>query len=245
MIKDWLLCDFHIHTDMSDGSLSIDYIVGMYGSKGFDAIAITDHILDRHTLKEREEKNEPICAIKKDKFREYLNILWKEANRAWKEYNMILIPGAEVTNNYELYHILALDIKDYIDPSLSVEEIVKQIHSQQAIAIACHPDLKRGEDKNLSWWLWQNHEKYKSLFDAWEVANRDDLFNVIGLKKFNYIANADFHEPRHFYSWKTLINSKKNVEAIKDAIRVNRGVAVYLFRKTNEKGILGEVKNIK
>lgn len=39
-----------------------------------------------------------------------------------------------------------------------------------------------------------------AMFDAWEVANRDDLFNVVELKKFNYIANSDFHEKRHLLS---------------------------------------------
>ncbi len=51
MRNSWLLCDFHIHTDMSDGSLPVDEVVDMYGSKGFDVISITDHILDSHTLK--------------------------------------------------------------------------------------------------------------------------------------------------------------------------------------------------
>jgi hypothetical protein len=63
------------------------------------------------------------------------------------------------------------------------------------------------------------------------VANRDDLFNVIGLKKFNYIANSDFHEPRHLYSWKTLIRCEKNTEAIKAGIRRNSGISIYLFRE--------------
>lgn len=36
---------------MSDGSLPVDEVVDMYGSKGFDVISITDHILDSHTLK--------------------------------------------------------------------------------------------------------------------------------------------------------------------------------------------------
>lgn len=233
MVKDWLLCDFHIHTNMSDGSFPLEDVVDMYGSKGFDVIAITDHIRDRHTLKEREEKKEPIGAIKEGEFKRYLSILWREAKRSWREYKMLLIPGAEITNDQRHYHILALDIKEYIDPSLPVEEIVKSIHNQQAIAVACHPDLKRGEDKNLSWHLWKNHERYKNLFDCWEIANRDDLFNAIGLKKFNYIANSDFHEPRHLYSWKTLIRAEKNVEAIKQAITENKNIGIHLFRRIN------------
>jgi hypothetical protein len=79
--------------------------------------------------------------------------------------------------------------------------------------------------------LWKHHETFKALFDAWEVANRDDLFNVVGLKKFNYIANSDFHEKRHLYSWKTIIGCAKNGEAVKSAIRRNEAVSIYLFRE--------------
>lgn len=32
-------------------------------------------------------------------------------------------------------------------------------------------------------------------------------------------------------AWKTLIKAEKNVEAIKEAIRQNSNVAIYLFRK--------------
>lgn len=230
MRNSWLLCDFHIHTDMSDGSLPIEDIIDMYGNNGFDAISITDHVLDSKTLKEREEKKEAIEAIKEEKFKEYTGILWREAERAWKEYNMLVIPGVELTNNWKKYHILAIDIKDYIDPTLPVEKIVAEIHNQQAIAIACHPYHKANESSQPFIHLWRNHEKYRNLFDAWEVANRDDLFNIIGLNKFNHIANSDFHEPGHLYSWKSLIESEKNTEAVKLAIRENKNIAIYLFR---------------
>jgi hypothetical protein len=72
------------------------------------------------------------------------------------------------------------------------------------------------------------------------VANRDDLFNVVGLKKFNYIANSDFHSPRHLYSWKTLLRCEKNVEAIKAATGSNHGLAIYLFRP-DKQGPIGPV----
>jgi len=231
MLGNWLLCDFHIHTSISDGRLPLDEVVDLYGAKGFDAISITDHILDSKTLKERQKKKEPIGAIKREDFQNYLQLLWKEAERAWEKYKMLLIPGVEITNNWKKYHILAIDIKEYIDPTLPVKKIVEEIHMQGAIAIACHPHHKATEGKQPYIHLWRNHKKYVTLFDAWEVANRDDLFNVIGLKKFNYIANSDFHEPWHLYSWKSLIGAERNPEAIKAAIRENSKVSVYLFRK--------------
>jgi len=228
----WLLCDFHIHTNISDGSLSLRDVVNLYGEHGFDVISVTDHILDRYTLEERIKNKEPINAVKEEDFKDYLKMLWNESKRAWEEYRMLLIPGAEITNDFNKYHILAIDIKEYVDPTLPVEEVVKELKEQNAVVIAAHPDRKKTDKKHDSWYLWKNQEKFKELFDAWEVANRDDLFNSIGVKKYNYIANSDFHEPQHLYSWKTLIRAEKNVEAIKEAIRKNENIAIYLMRKT-------------
>ncbi|MBN1292485.1 MAG: phosphotransferase [Candidatus Latescibacteria bacterium] len=231
MQDNWLMCDFHIHTTISDGKMPLDEVVDLYGENGFDVISITDHILDSQTSDEKAQKNEPLDVMKKEDFPGYLKRLWQESKRAWDKYKMLLIPGVEISNNSGKYHILGIDIKEYINPDLSVGEIVSQIHDQGAIAVACHPHHKSTGGQQEFIHLWENHEQYASLFDAWEVANRDDLFNVIGLKKFNYIANSDFHHPWHFYSWKSLLHCEKNTEAVKATIRENKGVALYLFRK--------------
>ena len=68
------------------------------------------------------------------------------------------------------------------------------------------------------------------MIDAWEVANRDDIFNPIGLKKLPFIANSDFHKPKHIHSWKTVLYCEKEAEAIKHCIRVNRDVSLTLYR---------------
>src|SRR5674476_773527 len=39
-----LLCDFHIHTTWSDGSVDLPEVVDIYGQAGFDVISITDHV---------------------------------------------------------------------------------------------------------------------------------------------------------------------------------------------------------
>ncbi|MBZ1348342.1 MAG: phosphotransferase [Candidatus Nealsonbacteria bacterium] len=229
-----MFCDFHIHTNFSDGVLPLREVIDLFGRNRFDAISITDHILDKKTFANRRDNNCSIEAITEKDFPDYLKALQKEKKRAWQKYKMLVIPGVEITNDWGKYHILAIDIKKYIDPCLPVENAIKQIHNQGGIAIACHPHHKTSEGKEgkqLSARLWDEHKKYVNLFDAWEVANRDDLFNVIGLKKFNYIANSDFHQPWHLYSWKTLLKSAKNVEAIKTTISQNKKVAIYLYRR--------------
>ncbi len=234
-LSSWLLCDFHIHTQWSDGAEPLESVVDLYGSSGFDAICITDHVIDAQF----RHRHPQARAIALQDFERYLEHLWKEATRAWDRYGMILIPGIEVTNQTQGYHILAVDVKRYIDPDNPAEDIIEEIHRQGGIAIACHPhrrDPGSGEVDPGSRYLWQHHERYASLFDAWEVANRDDLFNAVGLKKYNYIANGDFHVRDHLFSWKTLIECPKNPQAIKQAVSINTRVSLYLFRD-NQVGV--------
>ena len=230
MAQKWLLCDFHIHTNFSDGLLSLTEVVDMYGQHGFDAIGISDHIVDEKWRKKTLSINKEAWWIEPDQINLYFHAIWAEAQRAWKQYRMLVIPSVELTNNSLGYHILGIDIKDYIKPDLSVENIVYQIHNQSGIAVVPHPHRKAANGSEEMMYIWNNQQGFVKLFDAWEVANRDDLFNVVGLKKFNYIANSDFHEPRHLYSWKTLLLCDKNPEAIKAVIRDNSGVSIYLFR---------------
>src|SRR5471032_2427060 len=68
------------------------------------------------------------------------------------------------------------------------------------------------------------------LVDVWEAANRDDLFSVTSLKHYPYVANSDFHKPKHLYSWKTLLRCEKNWDAIAKTLRANVDVALTLYR---------------
>ena len=45
-----------------------------------------------------------------------------------------------------------------------------------------------------------------------------------------FIANSDFHKPKHIYSWKTVLHCEKDSEAIKDCIRTNEHIAITLYR---------------
>ena len=49
-------------------------------------------------------------------------------------------------------------------------------------------------------------------------------------EKLAYVANSDFHKPKHLYSWKTLVRCEKNWPAVKQALRANVDIALTLFR---------------
>jgi predicted metal-dependent phosphoesterase TrpH len=136
MIGEWLLCDFHIHTKLSDGHLALSQVVDIYGGKRFDVICITDHILDPVTIEILESNGEELFGMTQDRCEEYLRLLSRERRRAWEEYRMLLVPGFEVTNDHEGYHILGIDVRAYVNPGLPVEGIIEAIHNQGGIAVA-------------------------------------------------------------------------------------------------------------
>jgi len=136
----------------------------------------------------------------------------------------------EITNSTNHYHIGIIDVKDWIDPDLSVEEIVNAARTQGALAIANHPH-RRGSRHLAGNWL-----AYEDLFDAWEVGNRGSIWEIGANEGLKHVAGADFHTENDFYSWKTLVRAEKNVESVKTAIRDNSQVALHLFGKGAERG---------
>ena len=236
----FLLCDFHVHTQWSDGKLSVAEVVDLYGATGkFDVIAITDHILTKKDMLARAGRLATLgrraFGVREDDFPAYLEDIAFQARRAWETYGMLVVPGAEITQNRltgrKNSHIIALDIKRYVSADQSAHEILREIRRQNALSIACHPHHRTTRRIEISTcYLWDHRDELVELVDVWEAANRDDLFSVTSLKHFPYVANSDFHKPKHLYSWKTLVRSEKTWPAVKDALRQNVDIALTLYR---------------
>jgi processive 1,2-diacylglycerol beta-glucosyltransferase len=231
--KKLLLCDLHTHTTWSDGKLTIPEIVDFYGQRGFDALCITDHLCDPKRLLGKLV-NLTGLVIPPDGIAAYFEEIEREKKRAWAKYDLLLMTGVEF--NKDGYtaktsaHLLGVDLKQPIDPSLDIKQLIAEIHAQGALAIASHPHEIKSEWGKNTLYLWDHVDEYALLLDAWEVANRDDIFNPVGLKKLPFIASSDFHKPKHIHSWKTLLYCEKDAEAIKQCIRVNRDVSITLYR---------------
>jgi processive 1,2-diacylglycerol beta-glucosyltransferase len=235
-----LLCDFHMHTNYSDGRLTLPELIDFYGRRRFDCICVTDHIADPRRLigKFSELMN---LTLAHDQMDEYFDMLERERKRAWRKYEMLVMTGLEF--NKEGFrkrtsgHLLGLDLKAPIDPSRDFVEIIAQIHSQGGLAVAAHPHVMKSEWGKNTLFLWENQEIFSPIIDAWEIANRNNIFTPVGLKRFAFLANSDFHKPTHIYSWKTLLRCEKDREAIKECIRRNEHVSLTLYRD----GLTGEV----
>ena len=150
-------------------------------------------------------------------------------------YDLLVIPGAEITQNHfrsrKNSHIIALNIKEWISADQPARETLEEIRRQGAFSIACHPHHRTTRRIEISTcFLWDNRKKLVDLVDVWEAANRDDLFSVTSLKHYPYVASSDFHKEKHLYSWKTLLRCEKNWDAIAVALRANVDVALTLYR---------------
>src|SRR5262249_48302539 len=127
-------------------------------------------------------------------------------------------------------HLLGIDLHQPIDPSLGLKEIIEKIHAQGGLAVASHPHETKSVWGKDTLYLWEHQDEFAPLLDAWEIANRDDIFNPVGLKRMPFLGSSDFHKPKHIHSWKTVLCCEKNSEAIKECIRANRDVALTLYR---------------
>ena len=227
------MVDLHTHTIFSDGRLTLREIVDFYGRRGFDAMAVTDHLVDRRRLLGRLA-NLSGLVLTVDDLPDYFRALAEEKNRAWTKYRMILFPGLEFNHDgltaKGSAHLLGVDLREPIDPALSLKDICLAIREQGGLTIAAHPHHMSSAWGKDTLYLWERQNEFRPLIDAWEIGNRDDLFNPVGLKRLPLIAGSDFHKPKHLTSWKTMLWCEKDPEAIKDCIRKNKDVSITLYR---------------
>ena len=229
-----LLCDFHMHSDYSDGKLSVRELVDFYGVRGFHCICITDHLTDPRRLIGKLSKLSRLV-LAEGRVAEYFDVLERERRRAWNKYGMLVLSGIEFNKDgltkKSSAHLLGIDMQMPIASALDLPETIAQLHAQGALAVASHPHVFKSDWGKNTLFLWENQDEFAPLLDAWEIANRNDIFAPVGLKRMPFIANSDFHKPRDIYSWKTLLHCEKHPDAIKDCIRRNEHVSITLYRE--------------
>ena len=223
-----LLCDFHVHTTYSDGILPLPEVVDLFGRTGHDVIAITDHIVNRdnplgkiaHAIRH---------SLNPETWNRYLDQIRSEAERAWRSYGMLVLPGAEMTRNTinrdTSVHILALGLEEYLPADGDPLDLLREIRARGAVSVACHPH-EMSEFYANTFYLWNRRKLVSKLVDLWEVACRWDLFPVVSREKLPHVASSDFHRPEHLYAWKTLLPAQKSPASVLDALRRGSGIGM-------------------
>jgi predicted metal-dependent phosphoesterase TrpH len=218
------LTDLHVHSDFSDGTLSIPEVVDLFGSRGFGAISITDHICEEGTLigKAARYINQTLTRAT---WPIYMEILHSEARRAWAKWSMVVIPGFELSknsvSNRRSAHILGIGVNDFLQADGDAPELTSGIRAQGALAVAAHPVNTRKMEKQ-TYHLWDRREELRDCFDAWEVASGPYLFDEVAETTLPKLATSDLHRASQMTSWKTLMSCERDQAAILQAVRDQR-----------------------
>jgi predicted metal-dependent phosphoesterase TrpH len=212
-----LLCELHAHTSWSDGSLSLPELVDLYGNAGFDVLAVTDHVVIGSAARQY---------VHAGNYAEYLAAIEFEAARARDAYDLLVIPGLELTFDggcpEESAHGVAVGLREHISLDDGIEDGLVRAREAGAALIAAHPSEPgqrggRGTTRFASEPGWA-----ASVVDRFELVNRHDFFPWVAEARLPVIASGDFHRLQHLTTWKTALPCAKDEDEIVDYLRSGR-----------------------
>ncbi|HUZ81142.1 MAG TPA: hypothetical protein VMU73_02760 [Gaiellaceae bacterium] len=216
-----LLCELHAHTRWSDGALTVRELCDVYGLRGFDVLAVTDHA-------SREPRE-----VQAANYGAYLADVRREALRARELYDLIVIPGLELTYDDPdpllAAHAVAIGLRSYVDVSAGLEPALAAARAHGAALIAAHPYAPSELDGAArATGAFGARPELHPLVDRFELFNRHTLFGWVAAAGLPTIASGDFHRPEHLPGWKTLLPCPKDEPSVVGYLRSNR--PAYLVR---------------
>ncbi len=210
-----LLCELHAHTTWSDGDFTLRELCDLYGRRGFDVLAITDHA-------PREERE-----IHAGNYDAYLRDVRSEALRARELYDLLVIPGLELTYDdpdpLAAAHVVALGLRSYVDVSAGLDVALAAARAHGAALVAAHPyspEQLAAATRGTAAFAAQ--PELRGLVDRFELFNRHTLFGWVAAAGLPTVANGDFHRLEHLDGWKTMLPCPKDEPSVIGYLRSSR-----------------------
>jgi predicted metal-dependent phosphoesterase TrpH len=210
-----LLAELHAHTTWSDGVLTPRELVDLYGLAGFDVLAITDHVV----------RAEIGCHVRAETYRDYLDELDTEAERARRRFGMLVVPGLELTvesrDPSRAGHALAVGLREFVSVDGGLEAALREALDLGAALIGVHPYSLEAASESIrvTAWFAEHAERAAEVVDRFELFNREESFPWVAERKLPFVATGDFHAPEHLLTWKTLLTCKGTEDAVVDRLR--------------------------
>lgn len=215
-----LLCELHAHTTWSDGALSVRELVDLYGRSGFDVLCVTDHAVPPGDFFLRSHR-----ALDGGNWPAYLRAIGEEAERARELYDLLLVPGVELSENGEsdeTAHAVVLGLDGLVSLDDGVVAALRKASAAGAAVIAAHPYDLRGlplSGGRPTRRLWREWQRLVGVVHRWELFNQNQLFPWVAEARLPAVASGDFHVERHLPGWKTLLPCLKDPRAVVDCLR--------------------------
>jgi predicted metal-dependent phosphoesterase TrpH len=220
--QELLLCELHAHTTWSDGSQTIGQLVDTYGHARFDVLCITDHVVRPDGPYASGAGPEHIHAGNYDA---YLTAIEIEAARARVQYDMLVLPGLELTYDDADpllgVHAVAVGLDRFVAVADGIERALGEARRSGAALIAAHPYAPAAAARapRATARFAREWHHFAPLVDRWELINRRDVFDWVARAGLPAVASGDAHEPGHLLTWKTVIPCRKDRTAVVDHLR--------------------------
>ena len=226
-----LLAELHAHTTWSDGSLSVAELVDAYGAHGFDVLCVTDHVVrvDDPWLDPDEWAD---TGVRPDLHAAYLAEIDRESARARSTYDLLVLPGLELTYNDlepdRAAHALAVGLERFVPVDRGIGEAIETARDAGAAIIAAHPFDDEITDNPRRLTRGFADPALRELVHRFELFNRTTLFGWVAREGLSAVACGDFHRLEHLAGWKTLLPCEKDAAAVIAYLRSPR--PAYLTR---------------
>jgi predicted metal-dependent phosphoesterase TrpH len=218
-----LLCELHAHTRWSDGALTLPELVDLYGTNGFDVLAVTDH-----TIRRQPVDGLPF-GVHAQNHTNYFAEIAAQAERARRHYDLLVLPGLELTYDdadpFESAHAVAVGARELVGLEAGLEAALVRAREAGAAVVAAHPYLQLAGDAapaRPTQRFSRDWRELAALVDRWELFNRRELFAWVAEQGLPAVASGDFHEPAHLFGWKTLLPCAKREDAVVEYLRSGR-----------------------
>jgi hypothetical protein len=195
--------DFHVHTTLSDGSLTPLGVARQAERRGLDVIALTEHN----------------------------SALPGGVARGWSRWRAgpIVLRGEEVTSSK--FHLIAVGIEDTVSPNQPLKDVIADIHRQHGVAIAAHPVKRywaqyepvRGD---LDGSEVMHPLAYSGAFAGWRWEDLRAFYEETpGLMA---IGSSDYHWGTHLGLCRTyvFVTEPATEESVMEALRARRTVVM-------------------
>jgi predicted metal-dependent phosphoesterase TrpH len=223
---DLLLCELHAHTTWSDGALTLRELVDLHGAAGFDVLCVTDHVyrLDDPAPRGVDGWSWPA----------YLDEIEQEAERARDAFDLLLVPGVELTDNAadpdDSAHALALGLRHFVSVDRGIVHAILGARAEGAAIVAAHPYSQADwTPLRPTRRLHRELDLFRGIVDRWELANRREIFSWVAEQGLPLVATGDVHRPADLTSWKTLVPCRKSEQAVLMHLRSPAPVYVVPF----------------
>jgi predicted metal-dependent phosphoesterase TrpH len=209
-----LLCELHAHTTWSDGDLTPTELVDLYGRSGFDVLAVTDHAI------RADDPWPDRPAVRAPDFPAYLDEIESQARRARALYDLLVLPGLELTyedaDPLRAAHAVAVGLREHVSLDGGLEQALDDARAAGAALIAAHPyEPSTAPDALRTTGRWAvDHDELASLVDRFELVNRRELFGWVAAAGLPAVATGDFHTLQDLWGWKTLLPCLPQEDAV-------------------------------